>query len=616
MWGDSAELYIPKDDSIDIVLVDYTSDPNDTEITYSINPSYYTLGNNVGRSTEYYYNQNGEDIVSYPYKQNTYTYTAEYAKQYPQMVEKLKSVQESQSEEVDENGKSKTRFSYKFDTSYNVPSDAFSYSVITSTHKELTGTGYYAVNTCYMTEKEFADVVNNLTYYKAEMCDIGSDKLLKKGYSLTQSGEKFEQYVSNATDVQTVPENIYTSSETGLSFDTELLDTVTDSNNAVALFQSVVDGMSDGERQSVKAKDELAYLAEELSARASTVNTEDDIVINDGVVSTAVDNIASTKLQTDQIITASSVGVRNTRRKVRVATTKSGKVSVTKENITKSVDVVEAVTPFAALEFEPKSVSELSVENSGTNKLAVSFNKADSASKVTVKFPNITTDGYKAIVDDKGNTLVSKYNPITNELSAKISDSGVFTVVNNEKSFTDIKNSPIEVQNAIKALASKGIIKGTSETEFSPDSPITRAEIAALIVRILNVDDANADGGFSDVTKQNWYFGAAGSSKRENIIAGYEDNTFRGTVVIPKVQITSVIARTLKNRLGYNTAAESVLNEYSDSASIPQWSRSDVALATYANMVIKRTDNSFEPNMEMTRGDAALVLEKLYDKVW
>jgi hypothetical protein len=68
--------------------------------------------------------------------------------------------------------------------------------------------------------------------------------------------------------------------------------------------------------------------------------------------------------------------------------------------------------------------------------------------------------------------------------------------------------------------------------------------------------------------------------------------------------------------LGYNTASENVLNEYSDNEAIPQWSRLDIALATYANMVIKRTDSSFENDMEMTRGDAALVLEKLYDKVW
>jgi len=35
-----------------------------------------------------------------------------------------------------------------------------------------------------------------------------------------------------------------------------------------------------------------------------------------------------------------------------------------------------------------------------------------------------------------------------------------------------------------------------------------------------------------------------------------------------------------------------------------------------AGMVTKRTDNKFLPNGDMTRGDAALVLKKLFDKIW
>ncbi|MCD8214632.1 MAG: S-layer homology domain-containing protein [Clostridiales bacterium] len=404
--------------------------------------------------------------------------------------------------------------------------------------------------------------------------------------------------------------------EVDLDFDSAMLDGVTDSDSANALMESVVSGMSSAEIASVKAKDQLAYLAEEAAARAATIEAEDDIVIDQKNTEEALSTVSAVVDSAESIISSSDVGVKSVRNKVRYSTSKSSSVSISKENITADVDVVEAVTPFGSFEFEPASVSELTVDSDGTNKISVSFDKNDTTSKVTVKFPNVTSDGYKAVVDEDGNVIGGKYNPITDELSAKIEESGVFTVVTNEKDFSDIKSQPAEVQAAIKKLASKGIIKGTSETEFSPDSPITRAEIAALIVRILDADDPNADGGFSDVTKENWYFGSAGSSKRENIIAGYEDNTFRGTVVIPKVQITSVTARVLTNRLGYYSASESVLNEFTDADTIASWARSDVALAAYANMVIRRTDGSFEPNMEMTRGDAAVILEKLFDKVW
>ena len=61
------------------------------------------------------------------------------------------------------------------------------------------------------------------------------------------------------------------------------------------------------------------------------------------------------------------------------------------------------------------------------------------------------------------------------------------------------------MQDAIRLLASKGIISGTSETHFSPDDTLTRAELAALIIRMVGRLDPNEDGQFTDVTNQNWF---------------------------------------------------------------------------------------------------------------
>ena len=60
----------------------------------------------------------------------------------------------------------------------------------------------------------------------------------------------------------------------------------------------------------------------------------------------------------------------------------------------------------------------------------------------------------------------------------------------------------------------------------------------------------------------------------------------------------------------------SVLSECSDAYDIADWGKNDVALAANTNMVVRRKDNTFVPNDEMTRGDAAVVLKRLFDKVW
>ena len=173
------------------------------------------------------------------------------------------------------------------------------------------------------------------------------------------------------------------------------------------------------------------------------------------------------------------------------------------------------------------------------------------------------------------------------------------------------------MQDAINVLASKGIINGTTATTFGPDGRITRAEIAALIVRTLSKLDPDADGRFSDVRRSDWFFGAVGSAQRHGIVNGTSPTTFAPLSNILKDQIVAVCARTLRAEMKYRSPSNvsGVLSVYTDSASIAQWGREDIALATRENLV-GRTDGAFNGGATMTRGDAAVVLYRMFMKIW
>lgn len=252
-----------------------------------------------------------------------------------------------------------------------------------------------------------------------------------------------------------------------------------------------------------------------------------------------------------------------------------------------------------------------------TKKISVNFD-TDRTQSVKISFPGLDGDAkYMAIVDENGNPVGGRYNPATGALEAKIAESGVYEVVYNEKDFEDIKNLSEEMQNSIKILASKGIIEGTSTTEFSPENSISRAEIAALLLRVLAEIDPNADGGFTDVKKTDWYYGTAGSAKNYGMIVGFEDNTFRGNDVIAKEQILTVASRILKKEMRYIAPENpSEWLTFTDSASISNWARDDIALATMANIVTRTADNTIHAGEEMTRGDAALIIMRLFYKIW
>ncbi len=232
--------------------------------------------------------------------------------------------------------------------------------------------------------------------------------------------------------------------------------------------------------------------------------------------------------------------------------------------------------------------------------------------------PSSGETDYQAVVNDNGSAVGGKYNPASNKVEANISQSGTYHVKENFKNFTDIRNKSEAMSHAILVLASKGIISGTSATEFSPDASISRAEIAALIVRTLSKLDPQANGGFTDVNSSDWFFGAAGSAKKHGIMSGTSASMFEPRSSIKKDQLVAVAARTLKEEMKYTVPSnvEQYLAAYNDRAEIPTWGRGDIALATRENMVAKRLDRKFGPGGHMTRGDAAVILYRMFMKIW
>ena len=100
--------------------------------------------------------------------------------------------------------------------------------------------------------------------------------------------------------------------------------------------------------------------------------------------------------------------------------------------------------------------------------------------------------------------------------------------------FTDIKsdklNQTVSVLNALK------IMQGVSESTFSPDRAITRAEFSKLLVTMLGITDVTAYKSytiFPDVPNTHWAAGYINAAirhpdlQKKNIIKGYADGTFK-----------------------------------------------------------------------------------------
>lgn len=96
---------------------------------------------------------------------------------------------------------------------------------------------------------------------------------------------------------------------------------------------------------------------------------------------------------------------------------------------------------------------------------------------------------------------------------------------------------------AVNTLASLGILNGVKDGQFAPDRSITRAEFAAIAMRLANpvTDGSNP---FSDVQEGDWFYDQVVGARAYGWINGYKDGTFR-----PNSTITRAEAATLVNRM-------------------------------------------------------------------
>jgi len=434
---------------------------------------------------------------------------------------------------------------------------------------------------------------------------------------------------------------------------------VMDEKTALDAIKSKIDDLSGKQKEDVTEIDLLTLFSEEAIAQAaSTTFSGGGIKINQTNIRSLQSTANKVKSSAEKTLADAGIEVmRGINADVKFKTKDTKKVTITVEqsSANTTADNVRVETPKYAISISKAAIKEgtksgslvITVEEIGetvmgftfasldTNAILRPYALADNKDNKEVKYkvtispqteenikysfePAAGDVEYQAVLRSNGTPVGGKYNPVTKKIDTRIQFSDTYTVKENKKNFKDISAKSREMQDAINILASKGIINGTSVTTFSPDGAITRAEITALIVRTLSRLNENADGGFKDVKKSDWFCGAVGSAKKYGIINGTSATTFAPNDKIRKDQIIAIAARTLRSEMKWKTPKDTdkYLNKFTDKSSLPKWGTDDFALASMADLIVLRTDRKFNPSDTMTRGEAAIVLYRVFMKIW
>lgn len=151
--------------------------------------------------------------------------------------------------------------------------------------------------------------------------------------------------------------------------------------------------------------------------------------------------------------------------------------------------------------------------------------------------------------------------------------------IESDKFFTDVKDDAWYAP-AVEALAELGVINGYADGTFRPNASITRAEFTAMAMRFAR---DTLDGGsiFSDVTTGDWFYAPVTSAADYGWINGYPDGTFRPNAPITRAEVAAVVNRMLEREAdeAYIAAHGDDLRQFSD-LSTTYWAYETIMEAT------------------------------------
>lgn len=202
------------------------------------------------------------------------------------------------------------------------------------------------------------------------------------------------------------------------------------------------------------------------------------------------------------------------------------------------------------------------------------------------------------------------YNPDTGKSSFYTNRFGKFAVLEASRTFTDIAGHWAKTN--IEIMAARQVVRGMTPENFAPDDTVTRGQFTAMLVRTLGLPEEPAASKFVDVPGDYWCAGAVGTAVKMGLVAGYSIGTFGPDDPITREQMAAMLVRAMRFSSS-KQLNESVFEpgEFLDGSVISPWARDSVAMVVREGMMKGRSAGTFDPKDLTTRAEAATVLVRL-----
>jgi hypothetical protein len=204
------------------------------------------------------------------------------------------------------------------------------------------------------------------------------------------------------------------------------------------------------------------------------------------------------------------------------------------------------------------------------------------------------------------------YDPETNTLTVLSRVNGEYKALYSPVDFGDVPEDHW-AKHYIEVLAARRIMEGDG-VNANPEAEITRAEVAALAVRVLRANSLlgrtpEVRDNFLDVKQEDWFWYEVNLAAKRGIVQGYE-GYMRPLDLITREELAAIIARMAADA---QALAEEKTSTFKDAESIADWARTYVALLQEMGFLNGDENGNFNHAAHATRAECAKLMYKLME---
>ena len=163
-------------------------------------------------------------------------------------------------------------------------------------------------------------------------------------------------------------------------------------------------------------------------------------------------------------------------------------------------------------------------------------------------------------------------------------------------------------KDAMEFAVKNNFITGVSEDKIAPKAALTRAQLAAILSRVMQTGagDVSALDNFTDADKNAWYAGAMAKAVELKIFYGDGDSIYPDRPVT-RQELFTILVRAFSVTGG----DESTLASYNDAGSISSWAKAAISAMIAQGYASGYEDKTLRPAQQVTREEFAQLLHRM-----